>query len=151
MGGGPTTPCSGSPLARSGACRDVEDARWAVELPSPVLGRCSRDRGSPGHGRCETGGGATTARSGSPLARSGARRDVEDARRAVELPPPMMGSCSGDRGLAVKWKMQDEWWNYHRQFWVAARKIGGWPWWGERKMGGGAATACAGSLLAKSG
>jgi hypothetical protein len=57
----------------------------------------------------------------------GVRRDVEDARRAVELPPPMMGRCSRDRGLAVTWKMRDGWWSYHRPFWVAARKIGGSP------------------------
>jgi hypothetical protein len=50
---------------------------------------------------------------------------VEDSRRAVELPPPMMGRCSRDRGLVVTWKMRDGWWTYHPLFWVATRKIGG--------------------------
>src|SRR6266567_910821 len=134
-----------------GARRDVEDVRRAVELPPPVLGLHSQDRGLVVTWRTRDGWWNCHRPCWVVAREIGVRRDVEDARWAVELPPPMMGRCSRDRGLAVTWKMRDGWWSYHRPFWVATREIGGWPWCGECKMGGGAATACAGSLLAKSG
>jgi len=41
MGGGTTTARPASLFAKSGVGRDVEDAKWAVGLPPPVLRRNS--------------------------------------------------------------------------------------------------------------
>ncbi len=151
MGSGNATTHDGQLLGRSGARRDMEDARRVVELPPPVLGRRSQDRGLAVTWRMRDGRWNCHRPCCVVACEIGVRCDVEDARRAVKLPPPMMGHCSRDRGLAVTWRTRDGRWSYHRLCWVAAREIRGWPWCGERKMGGGAATACARSLLAKSG
>src|SRR6267378_1140591 len=50
-------------------------------------------------------------------------------RKAVAAPPPVLGHCSRNRGLAWTWT-QDRWWQPHRPCWVVAREIGGpiWTW-----------------------
>src|SRR6267378_2832486 len=100
MGGGTATACAGSLLARSGAHRDMEDARWVVDLPPPVLGRHSQDRGLVVTWRMQDGRWNCHRPCWVIACEMGVCRDVEDARRAVELPPPMMGHCLRDRGLA---------------------------------------------------
>ena len=113
--------------AKSGAC-DV-DARQAVAAPPPMLGPGSllvRSRGLRGQGGRRTGGGSPTARAGS-LREIGGLRGC--GRKAVAAPPPVLGRCSRNRGLAWTWT-QDRWWQPHRPCWVIAREIGGpiWTW-----------------------
>jgi hypothetical protein len=98
-----TTARSGSPLARSGARRDVEDARRAVELPPPMLGRRLRDRGLAVAWRTQDGWWCCHRLCWVIARQIGA---TEDARWALALPPLVLRRCSPNWGATARWKVR---------------------------------------------